>query len=59
MKNSRLDFPVDLCWVDELQAFHAGAVRPPEVNSAAPECRDGETRGSIGSPVRMRYIEPS
>ena len=38
---------------DELQALHAGDVRPPEGKSAAPEGPDGEIRGRRGSLIRM------
>ena len=34
----------DPCGVDEFQALHAGAVRPPEGKSAAPEGPDGAIR---------------
>ena len=46
--------------MDELQALHAGAVRPPEGKSAAPEGADGEIRGgSRGSSIRMHDMDPS
>ena len=44
--------------MDELQALHAGAVRPPEGTPAAPEGPDGEVRGSRGSLVQMRDMDP-
>ena len=45
--------------MDKLQALYAGAVQPPEGKSAAPEDPDGEIRGSRGSPIRMRVMDPS
>ena len=44
--------------MDELQALHAGAVRPPEGKSAAPEGLVGEVRGSRGSLIRVRNTDP-
>ena len=44
--------------MDGLQALQAGAVRPPEGKSAASEGPDGEVRGSRGSLVRMRDMDP-
>ena len=39
-------------------AKNAGAERPPEGKSAAPEEPDGEVRDSRGSLIRMRDIDP-
>ena len=44
--------------VDELQALHAGAVRPPEGKPAAPEGPDCEVRGSRDSLIRVRDMDP-
>ena len=44
-------------WVDELQALHAGAVRPPDGKSVAPEGLDGEVLGTRGSHLRMRDMD--
>ena len=44
--------------MDELQALHAGAVRPAEGKSTVPEGPDGEIRGSRGSPIRVRDMDP-
>ena len=44
--------------VDELQALYAGAVRPPEGKSVAPEGPNGEVRGSRGSLIWMRDMNP-
>ena len=44
-----------------MRVRRAGAVRPPEGKSAAPEGPDGEIRGGINSrisPVRMRAMDP-
>ena len=43
---------------NKLQALHTGAVRPPKGKSAAPEDPDGEFRGSKGSLIRMRDMDP-
>ena len=43
--------------IDRLQALHAGAVRPPEGTSPAPEGPDGEVQGSKDSLIRMRDME--
>ena len=44
--------------MDGLPALKAGAVRPPEGKSAASEGPGGEVRGSRGSLVRMRDMDP-
>ena len=44
--------------MDELEALQAGTVRPPEGKSAASEGLDGEVRGSRGSLIRMRDMDP-
>ena len=44
--------------MDELQALQAGTTRPPEGKSAASEGPDGEVRGSRGSLIRMRDMDP-
>ena len=44
--------------MDGLQALHAGAVRPPEGKSSASESPDDEVRGSRGSLIRMRDMDP-
>ena len=41
----------------ELQALHAGAVRPPEGMCAAHEGLDGEIRGCRDYPLRMRDMD--
>ena len=51
------DRPADPRGVDELQALHAGAVRPPQGKSAALEGPDGDIRGSRGFPTRMRDMD--
>ena len=45
--------------MDELEALYAGAVRPPEGKSAAPERPNRGIRGRRGSPIRMHNIDPS
>ena len=45
--------------MDQLQALHAGTVRPLQGKSAAHEGPYGEIRGSGGSPIRMRDMDPS
>ena len=40
------------------QALQAGTVRPPEGKPAASEGPDGEVRGSRGSLIRMRDMNP-
>ena len=57
-KPVRRDRPSDPRGVDGLQALNAGAVRSPEGKSAAPESPDGEVRGSRGSLIRMRDMDP-
>ena len=52
------DGPANPRGMDELQAQHAGAIRLSEGRSAAPEGLDGEIRGSRGSRIRMRDIDP-
>ena len=44
--------------MDGLQALHAGAVRPPEGKSAAPEGPDGEVLGSKGFLIRCATWTP-
>ena len=45
--------------MDELQALHAGAVRSPVGKCAASEDPGGEVRGSRGSLIQMRVMDPS
>ena len=52
-KPVRRDRLADPRGVDELQALHAGAVRPPDGKSAGPEGPDGDVRGSRGSSIRQ------
>ena len=51
------DRRADPCEVDELQALHVGAVRPPEGESAALVGPDGEPRGSRSYPIRLRDMD--
>ena len=44
--------------MDEFQALQAGTIRPPDGKSAASEGLDGEVRGSIGSLVLIRDMDP-
>ena len=44
--------------MDEIQALQAGTVRPTEGKSAASDGPDGEVRGSRGSLIRMRDMDP-
>ena len=44
--------------VDEIQALQAGTVRSSEGKSAASQGPDGEVRGSRGSLMRMRDMDP-
>ena len=43
--------------MDELQTLNAGAVRPPEGKSAAPDSLDGKILDNRDSPIRMHDID--
>ena len=50
-KPIRRDQQADPREVDELQALHAGAVRPPQGKSAASEGPDGKVARQLPSPI--------